>query len=182
MHVVHVAVAVVVDVVVGDLPLVDPDVGGEIGVQVVDTGVDDADHDLGRAGVEIPGLGDRDVRSGRSPGLSLVPQAPEKIERRVVRGLGHAPDPVGLDVLDGRIVGPALQRLLHREALELPAGGPDAGEDVELGAELRGQLRAGGDGRVLPELDEDLARGVGGEGRVFGERGGGEGRAQGDRD
>ena len=45
--VVNVAIPIIVDTVAGDLTCIDPDVGSQILVQVVDSGVDDADDHAG---------------------------------------------------------------------------------------------------------------------------------------
>ena len=57
VYVVDEAVAVVVDVVAGDLAGIVPHVGGEVGVVVVDAGVDHADDDRSVSSRLIPRLG-----------------------------------------------------------------------------------------------------------------------------
>src|SRR5262249_24139846 len=78
VDVVDEAVAVVVDAVAGDLARVGPDVGGEVGVVVVDAGVDDRDDDAAARGDGVPRLGGVDVGVGDAAGLPGVVQAPER--------------------------------------------------------------------------------------------------------
>ena len=87
VDVVDEAVAVVVDAVAGDLAGVGPDVGGQVGVGVIDAGVDDGDDDAAAAGGDVPGFRGVDVGVGRAAGLAGVVQAPEGTELRVVRNL-----------------------------------------------------------------------------------------------
>src|SRR5207245_8325634 len=53
VNVVAVAVAVVVDAIAGDFKRIGPDVGGQIGVGVIDATVDDADNHVGWAGGQV---------------------------------------------------------------------------------------------------------------------------------
>ena len=90
VHVVHEPVAVVVDPIAGHLGRIRPDVGGQVGVVVVDARIDDPNHDAPAPRGEIPGLRGVDVGIDRSAGLPRVVQAPETVEFRVVGdGLGH---------------------------------------------------------------------------------------------
>ena len=127
VHVVDVAVAVVVDAVARDLARVRPDVGGEVGVVVLDPGVDDGDDDVGAAGRRVPG------RLGVDVGVARLVEAPHLRQARVVGRERGGDDAVGLGVLDAR--------------LRVEAGGSDVGrevglDDVEAGHEV------GGDGPV----------------------------------
>ena len=79
VDIVDVAVAVVIDVVAGDFARVGPDVGDQIGVRVVDAGIDNADHDA-TTSLNIPGLDCIDVGIHCSAALSGVMQSPELAE------------------------------------------------------------------------------------------------------
>jgi hypothetical protein len=104
VHVVHVAVAVVVEAVARDLAGVGPDVGREVGMGVVDAGVDDRDDHRRIAGREVPGLRRVDARVGCPP-LPGVVQAPELPERRVGRDERDGNDRVELGRLHGGVTG-----------------------------------------------------------------------------
>ena len=79
-HVVDKAVFVVVDSVVGNFAGVGPHVGGEIGMVVVDAGVDYTDDNGGGAGAEAPGFGGVDVCVYGSTGLPGIVEAPQLVE------------------------------------------------------------------------------------------------------
>gem|GEM_PF-6438033 len=108
VDVVHVAVAVVVDAVGGNLPRVDPDVVGKIGVGDLHPGVDDA-HVHGRRPREPIGPGGGGIAAPliRWARRRAV-HAPESAGRevRVVRGGGRAQEVV---LLHAHHIGVALQ-------------------------------------------------------------------------
>ena len=87
---------------------VDPHVGREVGVRVVDAGVDHRDRHTGAAGRDVPRLGGVDVGVRRAreavDRLAGVVQAPEVRERRVVRRRFGVHDEVRLRVADARIL------------------------------------------------------------------------------
>ncbi len=82
VNVVDEAVAVVVDAVLRDLVGVGEDVGGEVLVKDVHTGVDDGDHDLARPGDVVPGLRRTDVRARGAAVESETPGVKEVNEIR----------------------------------------------------------------------------------------------------
>ena len=113
VDVVHVAVAVVVQAVVGDLAGVGPHVGHEVGVRVVDTRVDHSDLEVRVAGEDVPGLHGVNV-GARSPArLPGVVEAPKIGEPLVVRRPLDAQLVIGLGVLDPGTAPEAVDRLLH---------------------------------------------------------------------
>ena len=75
--VVDVAVIIIVDVVAGNFARVDPHLGGQIAVGIIDARINDADDDVGIAGGDIPSLDDVDVGAGEAALLADVVQAPE---------------------------------------------------------------------------------------------------------
>src|SRR5262249_24208377 len=80
VDVIDVAVVVVVDAVAGDFAGVGPDVGGQVGVVVVDAALDDGDGDAAGAGGRVPGLGGVDVGVRGAAALAGVVQAPLRAE------------------------------------------------------------------------------------------------------
>ena len=79
VHVVHEAVVVVIDAVACNLTRIGPDVGGQIGMGVVDAGVDHAHDHRTAARRDIPCLGGVDVGIGRA---SRLPDVVEAVELR----------------------------------------------------------------------------------------------------
>src|SRR5207249_4602230 len=100
VHVVHEAVVVVVDAVAGDLAGVGPDVVAQVGVVVIDAGVDDGDDGGVIAGGLVPGLGGVDVGVGGAAGLDGVVEVPLRGEPRVVGRQRDVDAVVGLGVED----------------------------------------------------------------------------------
>ena len=83
--VVDVAVTIVVNAIRALIPAldiqtafagIDPHVGGEVGMVVVDTSVDDAHHHIAVAGADIPGLRRLDIGADDTAALSYVEHAP----------------------------------------------------------------------------------------------------------
>ena len=109
VEVVDVAVAVVVDAVAGDLARVGPDVGLEVGMVEVDARVDDGHHHRRIAQGVRPCAGGIDAVGSR--------EAPELVEPRVGRQVGHAHHGVRAGPLDHR--GPAEQ---HEGGIEVAQG------------------------------------------------------------
>ena len=109
--VVDVAVSVVVDVIraaaVAVLSGVDPRVRGEIGMRLVDAGVDHGDHHAGISGRDRPGCVHVGVRvGGAGPAvdeLAGVAQPPEAVVERIVRDGGRLEHVVRLRVPDERV-------------------------------------------------------------------------------
>src|SRR5436853_1803347 len=104
--VVHVPVVIVVETVVVTLGWIHPDVGGQVDVVVIHTGVEDCDHYIGAAGGDVPGRECADVRprGRRAAQLPGVIEGPLMWEERIVRGGSGPHDEVRLDVLDARLL------------------------------------------------------------------------------
>ena len=85
IHVVHIAVVVIVYAVSGDLAGVDPHVGSQVGMVILDTLVLDADHHVAVAFFDVPGFGQVDVGIHRSAGLAGVVVMPLFAVARIVR-------------------------------------------------------------------------------------------------
>ena len=86
VDVVYEAVVVVVDAVAGNFAGVGPDVGCQIRVRKVDSGVDHADHDAPRSGGDIPGLRRMDVGADHAVAVDGgVVEAPLRREARIIR-------------------------------------------------------------------------------------------------
>ena len=113
VDIVDVSVAVVINVVAGDLSRVGPDVRDQIGVRVVDTGVDYTHHDAA-TGLDVPGFNRIDIGIVGSTALSRIMQSPELTELRVV-GSGRIDGDcvVRLNVLEARIVTPLCNRIFN---------------------------------------------------------------------
>ena len=158
VEVVDIAVAVVIHAVAGDLAGIDPHVGGEVGVGVIDTGVDDHDQHAGIAGVVIPGLGGVDVVVG-----SLV-ETPQVAESGIVGGGGGIDDMVG----GGHAVGTEGAGILDH------GGGDGVGRGVGEGDEpgvLVGDLAADLGAVAAVEGGEFLLGEVGGDDDVVADHG-----------
>ena len=84
VNVVHEAVAVVIDAVAGNLARIGPDVGGQVGMAVVDAGVDHAHNDRAAARRDIPSLWGVDVGIDRAPRLPDVVESVELRERWII--------------------------------------------------------------------------------------------------
>ncbi len=84
IHVVNIAVVVIVDTVSGDFAGVDPHVGSQVGMVILDTLVLDADHHIAMAFFDVPGFGQVDVGIHRSAGLASVVVMPLFAVARVV--------------------------------------------------------------------------------------------------
>ena len=102
VHVVHEAVAVVVEAVARGLAGVGPHIGGEIGVAVVNPFVDHA-HDH-RAGAcrDVPRRGRIDVGTGRAVRLAGVVEPVEVAVERVVRREARVDLVIGMGPCDAR--------------------------------------------------------------------------------
>lgn len=128
MDVIDDAIAVVVDAVAWHLVGIDPHVGGEVGMVVVDAGVDHADDDLVRADGGVPRLDGIDVGIGGPAGLPGVVQPVQLREARVLGRRERVHRVIALCVLDRRIRAQRRERILGRGALrqldqrELAAG------------------------------------------------------------
>ena len=158
VHVVDEAVAVVVHTVARDLAGIGPDVGGQVGMEVIDPGVDHRHPHVLAAGGDVPRGWGVDVGSRRASGLPEVQEAPEFSELGIVRCLFHVIDEVGLDELHLGVVLVAADRLLDAGVRDPGALGPDAGEVLDVGGPEVGEDRLG----VLlahprAELEDDLA-------------------------
>ena len=151
-------IAVVVDTVAGDLAGVGPDVGGEVGVLVVDAAVDHRDDHAPRSRRDGPGLGSVDVGVDHAPRLPRVVERPERAERPVV-GNGRAGDgEVGLHEGHARRAAGPGEDLLRRGARSHDPLEPFAqghGPPAESRDEVRGRERPFGadDPRVGPGVD-----------------------------
>ncbi len=146
LDVVDEAVAVVVDAVSGDLARIRPDVGREIGVRVVDPGVDDRDQHAGTAG-HVPGRGRVHARQAPEILVALSPRARGREERVVGKRL-YPQHAVGLAPLDGRVGGVGAR---HRVEVGAPPHLEDVGT-AEVGCDRAGR-RALGAEREAPLLD-----------------------------
>ena len=158
VHVVDETVAVVVDTVARDLAGIGPHIGGQVGMDVVDPGVDHRHPHVLAAGGDVPRGWGVDVGSRRASGLPEVQEAPELSELGIVRCLFHVIDEVGLDELHLGVVLVAADRLLDAGVRDPGALGPDAGEVLDVGGPEVGEDRLG----VLlahprAELEDDLA-------------------------
>jgi hypothetical protein len=159
VDVVDEAVVVVINAVAGDLAGVDPDVGGEVGMGVIDAGVDDGHDDVAAAGGAVPGLGCVDVGVERAAALSGVVQAPQRAELRIVGDLvdleavaGNGGHDAGAGAIGG-------ERGLDGDAarqLDLPQTGKQRERILEDGAVDHVELaRVAG---VGAEADENMRR------------------------
>ena len=108
VHVVHVAVAVVVHAVAGNLLRVGPDVGRQVGVRDVHAGVDHGDHDVpvaaGRQPVALqPGPRFRHLRRGQVPLLRAqrVRAAAAARWTRLLRHEVRATQPASFELVTG---------------------------------------------------------------------------------
>ncbi|MBK7368956.1 MAG: hypothetical protein IPJ04_13930 [Candidatus Eisenbacteria bacterium] len=174
MHVVHVAVAVVVDAVARDLARIVPDVRDEIRMGVVHTGIDDADDHVRITGECVPRELRANVGSRRPPRLPGVVQSPELRVAGIVRAHVGGPDPVRLGVHD---VGARAQRrdrrldrAAHAQAFE--PGHLEAFD--ERAADVFAQRGAPRGARLGAKAHEHLAR-------LEGRRRGGRDRRQGEQ-
>src|SRR5262245_18795218 len=81
-----------------------PDIGGQVGMGVVDAGVHYADYYAAGASRDVPGRNRVDVRSRGASGpedrLAGVPQSPQVGEARVIGDEVGVQDVVGLGVAD----------------------------------------------------------------------------------
>ena len=160
VDVVDEAVGVIVDAVAGDLARVRPGVGRQVGVRVVDAGVDDRDDHAGGTGEDVPRLDGVDVgvhRAGGAAPVSLagVVHAPELAEHRVVRGLVGVEDIVRLRVLDVGVGLEGRHRLHDGLVADLPVLGADEAEVLDLLARHQQCLLGRGDSRL--ELHDEFA-------------------------
>ena len=173
-HVVHEAVAVVVDPVVGDLAGIDEDVRRQIGMRVVDARVDDRHEDARRSSEDIPSMDGANVGARGSTRLADVAQTPEARELRVVGNERRVQHIVGFDVDDVRVGPVSSDGLLDIEPSDAEVIGIDRGVVPQLhGAEIGENELAILGGGALAKLDEDLAQLVlrGGYGRMSGKCG-----------
>ena len=82
--------------------------------------------------VHVPGLGSVDVRVGRAAGLPRVVQAPQTVERRIVRGGVRVVDVVGLDDLDPGITLEPVDGFLDAHVVQLDQPESDTAELLHL--------------------------------------------------
>ena len=167
VDIVHIAVGIVVNAVAGDLARVGPDVVHQIGVRVVDPGVDYADEDVG-AGLDIPRFRRIDIGIGGSAALAGVVEPPEvgkvgvvgdcRIDRKGV---------VRLDIFNPRVVTPGGNRV-GDACVDVPefhaerAGGAECGSTASR-LERAESVKAAS-GRRFFEFDDHLIghkRGIG---------------------
>ena len=96
VDIVTIAIPVIIGAV-GRLGGVAPDVGGKVGMPVVNAGIHHGDDHLGVAGGEAPGLRGRDVRAGQAG----VVEAPKPGEIGVVgRGVLGSDDIIRFGISD----------------------------------------------------------------------------------
>ncbi len=161
VDVVDVAVGVVVDAVAGDLAGIRPGIGREVGVRVVDTGVDHGDHDIGRTVEHAPALGRVDVSvrgtdMAAAIGLAGVVHAPEVAEQRIVRHFQRVLHVVGLGVFHVGVRLEGADRGFHRIAADVPVLGADELEFAQLLAGHQDRLLGGRHAGL--ELHDQFAR------------------------
>ena len=158
-NVIHAAIAVVVDAyVAGNLARIRPDVGGQIGVVVVDAGIHHRHHHGTVAGMPIPGRSSVDVGAARTgdavDGLPGVAHAPLQIEIGVARHGRLVNDVIRFGVFHIRLAGIPAAHALH-----IPAGGQahmfEATESADT-LPARSSMYPRGT-RARPELDQQLA-------------------------
>ncbi len=130
VDVVHEAVLVIVLAVAGNLSGVGPDVALQVGVPVVDAGVDDCNRHRVRALGNVPGRGCIDLRQGPLPA-----------EIGVVRHFGSPQDVVGFRIGDRGIL-LQLFRQLPQAHLALVAYQGD-GQFGQCGSSRSGNLGLG---------------------------------------
>ena len=168
------AVAVVVDAVGGEFFAgVRPDVGGQVGVDVVDARVDHRDDDAALPRGDVPSFGRIDIGVRRAARLAGIVQVPERAEARVVgKGRLGAQQVVGLGIFDER-TGPqgregrgnrkAGAQVQFRQSRHQRGKGP-AERSTAKQARQRSE-RAG----LSPKTDQDaggiVRSGIGGRGR-----------------
>ena len=111
VHVVHEAVVVIVHAVAGNLARIGPDVGGQIGMGVVDAGVDHGYDGRTAARRDIPRLRRVDVGVGRASRLPDVVEAVEIREGGIVGKRRHLCCAVATEGGDSHVGG---EILLHR--------------------------------------------------------------------
>ena len=98
--IVDIAVAVIIPAIAGDLAGVGPDIGFQVGVGVIHTGVDDSHHRLAGSGCLVPRLGRIDVGIEGAACLACVVHAPELGEAGVVGDQLSGNLGIGLNQLD----------------------------------------------------------------------------------
>ncbi len=167
MHVVDVAVAVVVDAIVGDLAGVQPDIVLQIGVGDVHSRAQHAYHDVTTAGRDIPGIGHLDQLMGVLIGEIRVVRHPAGPIDVVRLGEFHVRI-VSKPLADRRNVAVGLEHVKRPSAslATLPSGDevdrlenvkPVVRPEAPQGGLLRPGSRAACLGRVGFEPDKDLA-------------------------
>ena len=173
VHVVHEAVAVVVDAVSRDLARVGPDVRRQVGMRVIDAAVDDPDQDGVVPHGGVPGQLRRDVDARDAARLSGVVQPPLGRVARIVRGPRRLHDVIRLGVIHLRVAPQALDRLRSRAAR---SQAPVLGMALEFmqtrRAEVGARLAPLALGSARLELDQDVPLDVGQPGLLPGKRGG----------
>ena len=76
VDVIHEAVPVVVHAIGGDFARVGPNIGGQVGMVVINARVDDSHHHAGAAGRQVPCFGSVDVGVVPTAGLPGVVHSP----------------------------------------------------------------------------------------------------------
>ena len=114
VDVIDIAVAVVIDAVSGNLAGVGPDIGGQIRMIDVHTGIDDGHHDIAAAGGHTPGFKRIDVGIIGAVGpvhiLTGVMQPPQAAKIRVIRGANVGINNIiGFGIFDIRVLQVKLQ-------------------------------------------------------------------------
>ena len=164
VDIVDVAVAVVIQAVAGNLARIDPHVIDQVRMGVIDSGVDDAHHDI-VAGLNVPGLGRVDIGIGYTARLAGIIQPPETSETGVARNGGVECDRVvRLDVLKTGIIAPVANHILN-VSVDRPEFKPKALGTLKCrtsqarlhAAEVAENARAV---RLVAELDDQLLLGV----------------------
>ena len=103
VDIVDVPVAVIVDPVAGDLSGIDPHIGSEVRMRIVDARINNGDHHVGGSGRQVPRFRGVDVGVGEPACLAGVIQPPQGREPAVIRhgrldDIAHRVDKIGLDV------------------------------------------------------------------------------------
>ena len=97
VHIVHIAIAVVVDTVAGHFARIVPRIGSQIGMGVVDARIDHGDNDSAGTGGCVPRFWGIDIGIGHAARLPNIIEAPELAECGVVGGDCGSDDKVWLN-------------------------------------------------------------------------------------
>ncbi len=140
VDVVDVTVAIVVETVARHLARIDPHVGRQVLMEIVDARVDHGHQGVGAPGRDVPRLGRIDVGIGRPAGLAQIVKPPKVPELGIV-GQRRELDPIVRLRVEHRRIGPiGGQRFVHRGA-RAKLHFPQAGNQLQLGADFRRMLR-----------------------------------------